>query len=92
MTYCVRLESVSHLWVKMEDTPVLMRLRVPEPLSHGQLKVLSLASCDHPIKIDVTVGEWTGDAFAATLEGVSCVPPLPFKRKAKRMRTMQGVM
>lgn len=87
MSWCLRLETPSTLWVHCGCT--LRRLRLPENLKVPQAKILSTSSPDSPVEIEVEWGPWRDGAFDGKLVRLHVPPPKDFIRKKRQIVPMQ---
>jgi hypothetical protein len=84
MTSCLRLQDPRHIWVKQDDSPVVRRLCLREPLAPAQTRILCLASPWAPIRIEVDIHAWGRDAFDAELRLISCPAPIKIVIRQRR--------
>jgi hypothetical protein len=91
----LRLSDISTLHVKEPDEPVVISLRMTEPLTDEQLKHLCLASPMHPVIVEASVGKWNSDSktFDSVVSVIEVFPkaraPCP-ERKLRAVKLKRG--
>jgi hypothetical protein len=83
----LRLAGVGLVYAKELDSPVVILLRLHEPLSDQQLRHLSVAAPWSPVMIEASVDDtWHGPGFGACIEVIETMPKVPVIQPKRRLR------
>ena len=83
----LRLVSSDILYAKEPDSPVILALRMLEPLSDLQLRHLAVASPWSPVVVDADVEDsWRGDGFGARVFSIETLPRVSVIQPKRRLR------
>jgi hypothetical protein len=91
----IRLSNISTLHVKEPNSPVVISLHLPEPLSDAQLRHLSITSPLNPVFVEASVGGWnneskTFDSVVSTIEVYPQAKAPPPSRKLRAVKRKRG--
>ena len=86
----LRMASTDLVYAKEPTSPVVLALRMTDPLSDLQVRHLSVAAPWNPIMVEAVVDDaWGGSGFGASISSIETLPRIPLVQPKRRLREGQ---
>ena len=86
----LRMASVDLVYAKEPTSPVVLALRMLDPLSDLQIRHLAVAAPWNPIMVEAVVDDvWRGPGFGASISSIETLPRIPLVKPKRRLREGQ---
>jgi hypothetical protein len=83
----LRLAGLDVVYAKEPHSPVVLALRLLEPLTDAQLRHLTTASPWNPVMIEASIDDtWHGAGFGARIDVIETLPRVPIIQPKRRLK------